>query len=218
LSDALRRLPHAPVRALVTAFDAFGGDAVNASLMALRRLPPRIGRLEIETLELPTSFARAPAALAAGIAATAPDLVLCTGEAGDRNALSIERVATNLCDARIADNDGAQPKSTRSIADGPAAYFATLPLNTMLAALREAGLPAEISGSAGSYVCNHVFYTLMHLAAGDGHRWRGGFLHVPHAFDAKARPQAAMRVDDIVRGIVIALDAAAAGGLSPASV
>jgi pyroglutamyl-peptidase len=196
------------MRALVTGFEAFGGDAVNASLAAIKRLPPHVNGLEIETAELPTSFARAPAVLAAAIARVDPDLVLCVGEARNRTMLGIERVATNLCSAEIADNDGARPVGAKSVADGPSAYFATLPVNAMLAAMREAGLPCEISNSAGSFVCNHVFYSLMHLAAAGGHRWRAGFLHVPHAFDPVARPQARMRVDDIVRGIAVALDAA----------
>ena len=195
------------MRALVTGFEAFGGDSVNASQAALKRLPPVIKQLEIETLLLPVSFARAPAVLAGGIARFAPEVVLCVGEAGDRHAFCLERVATNLCEARIADNDGACPSGAPSIAGGPAAYFSTLPVNDMLAALRGAGLPSEISNSAGSYVCNHVFYMLMHMAAAGGHRWRGGFLHVPHAFDAVARPQAKLQLDDVVRAIVVALDA-----------
>ncbi len=196
------------MRALVTGFEAFGGDTVNASLAAIKRLPPHVNGLEIETAELPTSFARAPAVLAAAIARAGPDLVLCVGEAGGRSMLGIERVATNLCNAQIDDNDGARPAGGKSVADGPAAYFSTLPVNAMLVAMREAGLPCEISNSAGGFVCNHVFYTLMHLTAAQGHRWLAGFLHVPHAFDPVARPQARMRVDDIVRGIALALDAA----------
>jgi len=195
------------MRALVTGFEAFGGDSVNASQAALKRLPPVIKQLEIDTLLLPVSFARAPAVLAEGIERFAPEVVLCVGEAGDRHAFCLERVATNLCDVRIADNDGACPTGVPSIAGGPAAYFSTLPVNNMLAALRGAGLPSEISNSAGSYVCNHLFYALMHMAAAGGHRWRGGFLHVPHAFDAVARPQAKLQLDDVVRAIVVALDA-----------
>lgn len=201
------------MRALVSGFEAFGGDAVNASLAAVQRLPLRLGALEITPLELPTSFARAPAVLAAAITQHTPDLVLCVGEAGERHLLSIERVATNLCDARIADNDGAQPQGRKSEMAGPSAYFSTLPVNAMLAAMREAGLPVEISNSAGSFVCNHVFYALMHLAAAGGQRWRGGFIHVPHAQDA-SRPQAGMKLDEIVRGLTVALNAAA----NPASV
>lgn len=196
------------MRALVTAFEAFGGERVNASQAAVKRLPQSIKGMTFETLVLPTSFARAPAALAEGIARTAPDVVLCVGEAGDRHHLCLERVAINCCDARIADNDGMRPTGSHSIEGGPAAYFSTLPLNPMLAALRAAGLASDISNSAGSFVCNHVFYALMHLAAAQGNRWRGGFLHVPYAFDPVARPQARMRIDDIVRAIVISLDAA----------
>jgi pyroglutamyl-peptidase len=193
------------MRALVSGFEAFGGETVNASITAVSRLPARIGALEITTIELPTSFARAPAALAATIAHIDPDLVLCVGEAGERDVLSIERVAVNLCDARIADNDGARPAATAVIAGGPAVCFATLPVNAIVRALHSAGLPAEISNSAGTYVCNQVFYTLMQLAASAQHRWRGGFLHVPQAFDATARPLAKMRLDDIVHGIGVVL-------------
>jgi pyroglutamyl-peptidase len=197
------------MRALVTGFEAFGGDTVNAALAAVMRLPAHIGELEIATVALPTSFARAADLLEAAIARTAPDLVLCVGETGGRAVLSIERVAINLCSARIADNDGARPIESAVIAGGPAAYFATLPVNAIANALGAAGLPAEISNSAGTYVCNQVFYRLMHHTAGAGHRWLAGFIHVPHAFDAAARPQAKMPLDDIVRGIHIALEVSA---------
>lgn len=202
------------MRALVSGFEAFGGDSVNASLAAVRRLPARIGKLDITTLELPTSFARAPDLLEAAITRVTPDLVLCVGEAGERTVLSVERVAVNRCTARIADNDGARPFETAVLAGGPAAYFATLPVDAIANALRAAGLPAEISSSAGNYVCNQVFYRLMHHTAVAGHCWRAGFLHVPHAYDAVARPQVKLPLDDIVRGIVIALDAAAASRAS----
>ena len=130
--------------------------------------------------------------------------MLCVGEAGDRAVLSIERLAVNLCDARIADNDGAQPRESPALPGGPAAYFATLPVTAIAAALQSAGLPAEVSNSAGSYVCNHVFYSLMHLAAAC-RRWRAGFMHVPQFERA---PQG--HADDVVRGICIVLEASAA--------
>jgi len=198
------------MRVLVSGFEAFGGAAVNASIAAVRRLPARIGALVITAIELPTSFARAPSALAAAVARSKPDLVLCVGEAGERDVLSIERVAVNLCDARIADNDGAHPAGTPVIVGGPAELFSTLPVDAIVKALHAAGLRAEIYDSAGTFVCNCVFYTLMQLAAGAQHRWRGGFLHVPQAFDATARPQAKMQLDDIVRGIGVVLATAAA--------
>ena len=197
------------MRALVTGFEAFDGAAVNASIAAVRQLPARLGELVITTVELPTAFARAPAALTTAIADCNPDLVLCVGEAGGRDVLSIERVAINLCDARSADNDGACPRETAVVAGGPAAYFSTLPVVEIADALRAAGLPAEISNNAGSFVCNQVFYTLMRLVAMSGHRWRGGFLHVPHAFDALARPQARMPLDDITRAIALTLEVTA---------
>jgi pyroglutamyl-peptidase len=198
------------MKALVTSFEPFGGETVNASLEAVRRLPPRIGALEIETATLPTSFARAHAALEAAIMRTKPDLVLCVGQAGDRAALCIERVAINVQDAVTADNDGARPVDAPVVPGGPAAYLATLPVRAAVAALQAEKLPAQLSMSAGTFVCNHVFYGLMHFAAARGHPFRAGFLHVPRlpqqAPDG-ASPQ--MALDDIVRGVTIVLESAA---------
>jgi pyroglutamyl-peptidase len=196
------------MRALVTGFDPFGGEPVNASLEAVRQLPPQIGRLEVSTAQLPTSYARALAALEAAISDTGPQIVLCVGQAGDRAALCVERVAVNLQDARIPDNDGAQPADTPVIAGGPAAYVATLPVRAAVAALHAAELPAEISMSAGTFVCNHVFYGLMHLAALRGQPYCGGFLHVPR-LPQQPGNASAMALDDIVRGIAVVLDTAA---------
>lgn len=199
------------MKALVTGFEPFAGEDVNASLEAVRRLPPRIGTLDIVTAELPTSYARSHATLEAAIARARPQIVLCVGQAGERAALCVERIAVNLQDARIADNDGATPIDAPVIAGGPAAYFATLPVKAAVAALQAAGLPAEASNSAGTFVCNQVFYGLMHLAAAGKHRFRGGFLHVPsvHKDAAQQSSLSAMALDDIVRGITIVLEVAA---------
>jgi pyroglutamyl-peptidase len=197
------------VKALVTAFDPFGGDSTNASLDAMRRLPARLGALEIETAALPTSFARSLPALEAAIARADPRIVLCTGQAADRDALCVERVAVNLQDARIPDNDGAQPAETPVVAGGPAAYLATLPARAAVAALRAQDLPAQLSMSAGTFVCNHVFYGLMRLAEARGHRFRAGFLHVP---PLRVRPGAsspAVPIEGIVQGIATVLEATA---------
>jgi pyroglutamyl-peptidase len=167
------------MRALVTGFDAFGGDVANPSYLAARCLPPRLATLQIVVAELPTSFARAPRRLRALIARVQPDIVLCVGLAADRAAISIERVALNLRHARIADNDGQQPLDKPVIASGPAAYFSTLPVMPIVRALARAGMPAEMSLSAGAFVCNHVFYHLMHAAAQSGRGLRAGFVHVP---------------------------------------
>jgi pyroglutamyl-peptidase len=204
------------MKALVTGFEAFGSDPVNPSLEAIRRLPPRLGELRLSTRVLPTAFGRALEALEDAVATTGPDIVLCLGLAGGRAALSLERVAINIDDARIPDNDQRQPIDLPVVADGPAAYFATLPIKAAAAALRQAGLPAVVSNTAGTFVCNHLFYGLMHLAATRRPGLRGGFLHLPY-LPGQAAQQAdlaggapSMALDDIVRGVEIVLRVAAA--------
>ncbi|HEV2334384.1 MAG TPA: pyroglutamyl-peptidase I [Stellaceae bacterium] len=195
------------MKALVTGFEPFGGDSVNPALEALGRLPERLGALEIMTQVLPAVFGRALDAVETAVAATNPDIVLCVGLAGGRAALSLERVAINIDDARIADNAGRQPIDRPVVAEGPAAYFATLPIKAAVAALRAAGLPAIVSNTAGTFVCNHVFYGLLHFAATRRPGLRGGFLHVPYLPEQAAREDGApsMALGDIVRGIEIVL-------------
>ena len=196
------------MHALVTGFEPFGGDNVNASYEAVRRLPDNIGSLLITTALLPTSYARAGTALEQAIARVRPDVVLCVGEASERAALNIERVAINVQHARIADNDGRQPVDVPVMPGGPAAYFATLPIKAIEEALVAAGLAAEISNSAGTFVCNHVFYGLMHFAVRNDAKFRGGFLHVP-CLRGPAKSIGTtlpMTLDDIVRGVRIALE------------
>lgn len=194
----------------MTGFDAFGGDAINPSYSAVRRLPVRIGTLHVVTAELPTSFARAERKLRALIAREQPHIVLCVGLAADRAAISVERVAVNLCHARIADNDGMRPVDKPVIARAPAAYFATLPVLSIVSAMSRAGLNAQLSMSAGTFVCNHVFYSLMHEAARctsgksgkSGKRiLHAGFVHVPAL--PLENPQRAL--DDLTRALTIAL-------------
>ena len=199
------------MKALVTGFEPFGGEPINPALEALERLPPRLGSVAIATRVLPSVFGQALDALEEAVRATAPDIVLCVGLAGGRPALSLERVALNIDDARIPDNRGRQPIDLPVVAGGPAAYFATLPIKAAVAALRDAGLPAIVSNSAGTFVCNHVFYGLMHLAATRRLDFRGGFLHVPFLPSQAARQDGApsMAIDDIVRGIEIVLTVAA---------
>lgn len=203
------------MKALVTGFDAFGGERVNASLEAVRRLPQRIGELEIVTAVLPTSYARSLHALEAALERAQPQIVLCVGEAGDRAALSVERVALNVQDARIPDNDGAQPVDTPVVTGGPAAYLATLPVRAMVAALRAAELPAELSLSAGTFVCNHAFYGLMHLEATKTYHFQGGFLHVPRLVEREGGGAQTLALDAIVRGICIALEVAGGHDVTP---
>lgn len=197
------------MKVLVTGFDPFGGESCNASLEAVRRLPARVGALEIVTTALPTSYSRSLPALESAIARARPQIVLCVGQAGDRSALCVERVAVNIQDARIPDNDGAQPVDAPVVAGGPAAYLSTLPVRAAVAALRAEDLPAELSMSAGTFVCNHVFYGLMHLAATRRHLFRGGFLHVPCLPEHVQGSAPSMAAEDIVRGIAVVLEAAA---------
>jgi len=199
------------MKALVTGFDPFGGDKVNPSSLAVGRLKKRIGRLVVHTAELPTSYARSADVLRAAIDTVRPDIVLCVGQAGGRTELCLERVAINVQDARIRDNDGKQPIDKPVVEDGPAAHFTTLPIKACVAAMRKAGLPAAVSNTAGTFVCNHIFYALMDIAASHPVPMRGGFLHIPYVPEQAARLGGApsMAVDDIVRGIEIILEVSA---------
>jgi len=199
------------MQALVTGFEPFDGDEVNPAGAALRLLPSSLGGLALATRVLPTVFGAALDALEAAIVETAPDIVLCVGLAGGRAALSLERVAINIDDARVPDNRGQQPVDLPVVEGGPPAYFTNLPIKAAVAALREAGLPAAVSNTAGTFVCNHVFYGLMHRAATRRLELRGGFLHVPYLPSQAARHDGApsMALDDISRGIEIILRVAA---------
>ena len=184
---------------LLTGFAPFGGETTNPSWEAVRALHgKRIGGHRIETRCLPVVFGDANAALRRAIADTSPAIVLCVGQAGGRGAISIERVAINVDDARIPDVAGHSPVDAPIVARGPAAYFSTLPIKRLRAALAKAGIPAEISQTAGTYVCNHVFYGLMHaLKRRPG--VRGGFVHIPYSpAQAKRHPGAPGLATDVV--------------------
>jgi pyroglutamyl-peptidase len=173
-------LPRSRAPLLVTGFEPFGGESVNPAMDLLPRLARR--RIEghrVATALLPVAFGAALTELAHAMERERPMLVLAIGQAGGRARLSLERVALNLIDARIPDNAGAQPVDVPVIADAPAAYFSSLPLKAALLALHERGIPAELSLSAGSYVCNAVFFALRHLAESAPGIPRAGFLHLP---------------------------------------
>ena len=200
------------MKALVTGFDPFGGDKINPSSLAVGRLRKRIGGIVVHTATLPTSYAKSAGVLRKAIEKTRPDIVLCVGQAGGRTELCLERVAINVQDARIRDNDGKQPIDKPVVADGPAAHFATLPIKACVAEMRKAGLPAAVSNTAGTFVCNHIFYALMDIAASHPIPMRGGFLHIPYVPEQVARLGGApsMAVEDIVRGIEIIVEVSAA--------
>lgn len=193
------------VKALVTGFEPFGGDAINPSSLAVSRLPDRIGDTEVRTAVLPCSFARSADVLRAAIDEAKPDLVLCVGLAGGRSELCLERVGINVQDARIPDNDASQPIDVPVVKGGPAAHFATLPIKACVAEMRKAGLPAAVSNTAGTFVCNHILYALMDMAAHMRRPFRGGFLHVPNVPEMLAAGSTApsVPVESIVKGIGI---------------
>ncbi|WP_020696135.1 pyroglutamyl-peptidase I [Reyranella massiliensis] len=199
------------MKALVTGFDPFAGDEVNPSSLAVGKLKKHLGSIVVHTAELPTSYARSAEVLRAAIEKAKPDIVLCVGQAGGRTELCLERVAINVQDARIRDNDGKQPIDRPVVADGPAAHFTTLPIKACVAEMRKAGLPAAVSNTAGTFVCNHIFYALMDIAASHPRPIRGGFLHIPYVPEQAARLGGApsMSVSDIVRGIEIILEVSA---------
>ena len=174
--------PHNVPAILLTGFDPFGGDAHNPSWLIAQALHgQRIAGHQVVAAQLPTVFGQSLQRLQSLLREHQPAITLCLGLAGGRAALSIERIGININDARIPDNCGAQPIDTPVQADGPAAYFASLPIKAMLHAVQRAGVPCEVSQTAGTFVCNHVLYGLMHLLAqGAAPRGaRGGFVHVP---------------------------------------
>ena len=190
---------------LLTGFDAFGGEHLNPSWLAVQALHGRqMAGHRVVAAQLPTVFDESLHLLRGLLKQHRPALVICVGQAGGRSTLSLERVAININDARIADNAAAQPIDTAVIASGPAAYFTTLPIKAMLLALQQAGVAAEVSQTAGTFVCNHVFYGLMHLLATQRgfKRTRGGFIHVPY-LPGQGTPS--MTLDDMVRGLRLAV-------------
>jgi pyroglutamyl-peptidase len=196
---------------LLTGFDPFGGESTNPSWEAVRRLAgTTVARHRVVAERLPTAFGAALTALGAALERHRPALVLCVGQAGGRAALSVERVALNLIDARIPDNSGAQPIDVPVVAGAPLAYFAPLPVKAIVGALRAAGVPAEVSHSAGTFVCNAVFYGLCHRLATALPDTRGGFVHVPYLpGQAAARPGTpSMALETMVAGLRVAMEAA----------
>jgi pyroglutamyl-peptidase len=193
-----------PPTVLVTGFDPFGGSPVNPSWDAVHALHGRvIDGHQVIGGEIPTIFGASLDRLEALLEQHRPRLVICTGQAAGRAAMSLERIAINVNDARIPDNAGARPIDVPIVANGRAAYFTKLPIKAMLQALLDGGVRAEVSQTAGTFVCNQTFYGLMHLLAHP--RWegvRGGLIHVPLLPE---QGQPFMRLEEIVRGLEIAI-------------
>ncbi len=198
---------------LVTGFEPFGGETINPAWEAVRALPSVIDGAEVVKVEIPVVFGRAPAAVEAAVERESPNLVLCVGQAGGRAKITPEFVGINCADGRIPDNDGYQPAGEKIEPDGPDAYFATLPVKAMAQAMSEAGIPADVSYTAGTYVCNDVMYALLHALSTRHPGVRGGFLHVPYATEQATHLPAAtpsMSIPTMTEGLRVALSAALA--------
>lgn len=200
------------MKILITGFDPFGGESVNPAFEAVKLLPDEIGGTHIVKLEVPTVFGKAGEVLEEGIRTHQPDAVLCVGQAGGRSGMSVEKIAINFQDARIQDNEGNQPVDLPIKEDGETAYFATVPVKAMVAAMRENGIPAFVSYTAGTFVCNELMYTLLYLTSKKYPHIRGGFIHVPYAMGQtvdKPNGTPAMALESIARGLECAVLAVA---------
>ena len=192
---------------LLTGFEPFNKATINPAWEAVRALEGWAGEgFRVAVRQLPCLFGRACDVLVAAIDELKPDFVIAVGQAGGRAELSVERVAINVDDASILDNAGCQPVDAPIVVDGPAAYFATLPIKAIVREMRARGLAAGVSQTAGTFVCNHVFYALMHHTAGGA--VQAGFIHVPYLPEqAAAIPGApSMALDDIVEGLRAAVE------------
>lgn len=192
---------------LLTGFEPFNKEIVNPAWEAVRSLEGWSGEgFRVEVRQLPCVFGEAIRVIEAAMAQLEPSVVIAVGQAGGRVDVSVERVAINVDDAPIPDNAERQLVDTAIVEGGPAAYFSTLPIKAIVAALRAAGVPASVSQTAGTFVCNHVFYGVMHATAGS--QVKAGFIHIPYLPEqAAAHPGAAsMGLGDVVRGLKVAVE------------
>lgn len=194
---------------LITGFEPFGVSDVNPSEQAARALSgEKIGRCLVTSAVLPVDMVRGPQMLLNVIGEIKPDAVLCLGEAGNRAVISIERVAVNLLDFRIPDNSGNQVMDIPIDSGGPAAYFSTLPVREMCDAVKAVGVPAELSLTAGTFLCNQVMYTLLHTITLQKLFIQGGFIHLPSLPEQAAKASQAtpsMSLETSLRGLRAAI-------------
>lgn len=189
---------------LLTGFAPFGGDSVNPSGEAVVAVAAGWDRPETLVTEiLPVTFAGSSARMRALLAAHSPDVVIATGLAGGTDGIRVERIAVNLIDARIPDNDGAQPIDDPSVPGGPTAHFATLPVKAIAEALRGEGIPAHVSHSAGTFVCNHTMFTTLDAAPPGT---RAGFIHVPWAHGQGPEGAPSLPAADLTRALRRAIE------------
>ncbi|MCH4266484.1 MAG: pyroglutamyl-peptidase I [Solobacterium sp.] len=197
------------MKILVTGFDPFGGEKVNPAIESVKLLPDTIAGAEIIKLEIPTVIYKSLNKIEEKIKEVNPDVIICVGQAGGRPDITVERTGVNVNDCRIPDNEGNQPTDEKVFADGPDGYFATLPIKAMVAKIQEAGIPASVSDTAGTFICNHVLYGTRYLVE---HKYPGkksGFIHIPYMTSqcVGKRNMPSMNLDDIVKGLTAAIEA-----------
>ena len=200
------------IKILITGFEPFGGESVNPAYEAVKLLPDMAGDIQIVKMEIPTVFGEAGKVVETGILQHQPDAVICVGQAGRRADIGVERVAINLVEASIPDNAGNQPMDVKVQEDGDTAYFATIPVKAMVKNIKDHGIPASISYTAGTYVCNSVMYDLLYLIDRKYPSIRGGFIHVPYATEqgvGKPVGTATMELSTISKALLYALEAVA---------
>lgn len=200
------------MKILITGFEPFGGESVNPAYEAVKLLPDMAGDIQIVKMEIPTVFGEAGKVVETGILQHQPDAVICVGQAGRRADIGVERVAINLVEASIPDNAGNQPMDVKVQEDGDTAYFATIPVKAMVKNIKDHGIPASISYTAGTYVCNSVMYDLLYLIDRKYPSIRGGFIHVPYATEqgvGKPVGTATMELSTISKALLYALEAVA---------
>ena len=190
---------------LITGFDPFGGETVNPSWEAVCRLPDAVGGYRLTKLQIPTVFAAAADAVLAAAKADRPDVILCIGQAGGRDAVTPERIAVNVASAAIPDNAGNRPAEVPILPGGPDGIFATVPVAAMAGAIVNAGLPGKISNTAGTFVCNDTLYRLLAHFSGTG--TQVGFVHVPHLPDQAKNGGPSMELSGIIRALTAAIGA-----------
>ncbi|CAM4076223.1 MULTISPECIES: pyroglutamyl-peptidase I [Lelliottia] len=195
---------------LVTGFEPFGGETVNPSWEVVSQLEGSIiDRCRVVTRQLPCVFGESLSVLNAAIDELNPAVVIAVGQAGGRVDVTVERVAINVDDARIPDNRGQQPIDVAIVPGGPAAWFSSLPIKATVAAMRERGIPASVSQTAGTFVCNHVMYGLLHKIS-ENAEVKGGFIHIPYLPEQAAAHAGApsMAAQTVKAALIVAIEVA----------
>ena len=195
------------MKILLTAFTPFDGESINPALEAMKLLPDKIGQLEVLKLEVPTVFGKSARLVLETMEQEKPDYVLSIGQAGGRAEITPERIAINIDDAGIPDNEGNQPTDRPIYPDGENAYFSTLPVKAIVEAIKREGIPASISNSAGTYVCNHLMYSVLYSIKKNALPIKAGFIHVPYIPEqtVNKKDKASLSLEEIVRGLEAAL-------------